>query len=844
MKNSMKYLNVPAACLLALCFFPEARGAEFGGRLEPMFETHCYGCHDADEKKGGLDLGALRWDPANGDNLEQWTRVLDKVQSGAMPPRKKSRPDVAVSTGFQTTLSRALGEYTRDQQVKSGRVVYRRLNRSEYINTVRDLFGVPAELKELLPQDGTEAGFDTIGAAQNLSVEHLDRYLEAAEIVLREATVQTPRPETVKERGDLTELWHRSMGDSRQLQWGFSPEGVLAVRNFMGLTSTGLGWKPPVPDATYRFRIRARAMLDDAQDGGVGKRKQIDPSRPMTAKVGQQGVHIAGVWPKPGPDPRITLKMGIGGSGHGKPFVTGCYYEMSPTEYREFVYEGRMAAGQTLRLSAYRAIPESSDEDGGIYHGLCAVVEWFEVEGPILEQWPPRGHQLLYGDLPLRPLDPNQPLKELVVASSSPELDARQRLGAVLEKLFRRPASAAELDEYVSIFKEHHQNGMRFDEALRMAYKTALCSPEFLFFAEKPGLLDDHALASRLSYGLWAGPPDEALLRLAAAGTLRDPAVLRSETERMLADPRSRRFASSFLDSWLNLRDINSTQPDTKLFTEFEDYLRDSMVDESVAFFQELVRGNLGVKNVIHSDFAMLNERLAEHYQIPGVRGAGMRKVQLPAGSRRGGLLTQGAVLKVSANGTSTSPVVRGAYVLARFLGTPPEPPPKSVPAIEPDIRGATTIREQLEKHRADASCAACHAKLDPPGFALESFDVTGRWRTNYRVLPESTKGRVVTIPGCDARLFAEGPKVVPSYMLEDGKAFEDIDGFKQLMLSNEEQLARALAGQLVAHLTGARMQFADREVVADLVKQAREGGYGVRALIHGVIQSRLFREK
>jgi hypothetical protein len=212
------------------------------------------------------------------------------------------------------------------------------------------------------------------------------------------------------------------------------------------------------------------------------------------------------------------------------------------------------------------------------------------------------------------------------------------------------------------------------------------------------------------------------------------------------------------------------------------------MVDESVAFFQELVRENLGVKNVIHSDFAMLNERLAEHYRIPGVRGVEIRKVMLPANSRRGGLLTQGAVLKVSANGTSTSPVVRGAYVLARFLGTPPEPPPKSVPAIEPDIRGATTIREQLEKHRADASCATCHANLDPPGFALESFDVTGRWRTNYRVLPESTKGRVVTIAGCDARLFAEGPKVVPGYMLEDGRAFEDIDGFKQLMLSNEEQ--------------------------------------------------------
>ncbi|MEI6714325.1 MAG: DUF1592 domain-containing protein [Verrucomicrobiota bacterium] len=840
----MKHPIFLFSSLMAVCVPVVAFGGEFGGRLEPMFEAHCYGCHDQDEKKGGLDLGALRWNPADGENLHQWTRVFDKVKNGQMPPKKKTRPSSELKSPFEQTLQTALLDFNRGQQVKEGRVVLRRLNRAEYINTVRDLFGVPAELKELLPQDGTEGGFDTIGAAQNLSVEHLDRYLEAADIVLREATVRTPKPELARERNDLSELWHRSMGDSRQLNWGFSPEGVLAVRNFMGINNTALGWKPPVPEATYRFRVRARAMLDDAQDGGVGKRKRINPAQPMTAKVGQQGVHIAGVWPKAGPDPRINLKLGLGASGGVKPFTTGQYYEMSPTEYREFVYEARVPAGQTLRLQAYRTIPDEPGEEGGIYHGLCAVVEWVEIEGPLLDQWPPRGHQFLYGDLPLVPLDVKQPQKELIVTSASPEADARRLLGGFLTKIFRRAATVAEVEEHVGIFKEHLQSGMRFDEALRMAYKLALCSPEFLFFAEQPGQLSDNALGTRLSYALWGGPPDAALAELAAQGKLHEPGVLREQTDRLLADPRSNRFVSSFLDSWLNLRDINATQPDTKLFTEFEDYLRDSMVDESVAFFGELVRENLGVKNVVHSDFAMLNERLAEHYGIPGVRGVEIRKVALPERSRRGGLLTQGAVLKVSANGTSTSPVVRGAYVLARFLGTPPEPPPKSVPAIEPDIRGATTIREQLEKHRADATCATCHATLDPPGFALENYDVTGRWRTNYRTLPESAKGRVVTIAGCDARLFAEGPKVLPGYKLEDGRAFEDIDGFKQLLLSNQEQLALAFTEKLVAHLTGARMQFADRDVVSEVVKRAQKDGYGVRSLIHEVIQSRLFCEK
>jgi hypothetical protein len=434
--------------------------------------------------------------------------------------------------------------------------------------------------------------------------------------------------------------------------------------------------------------------------------------------------------------------------------------------------------------------------------------------------------------------------KDLRVVSSQPEADARRLLAVFLPKAFRRPVTDEEVAEHLTLVTEQMQKGRRFDEALRAAYKMALCSPKFLFLQEKPGPLDDHALASRLSYGLWSTAPDDELTALAAQKKLHEPATLRAQTERMLASPKAKHFTQNFLGSWLNLRDIDFTQPDTKLYPEFEQYLQQSMVSETERFFDELLSRNLSVRNIVHSDFAMLNERLAEHYGIAGVKGEQIRKVSLTPGSRRGGFITQGAVLKVSANGTSTSPVVRGAYVLDRILGTPPDPPPKNVAAIEPDIRGATTIREQLDKHRNQQACAGCHAKLDPPGFALENFDVTGRWRTNYRAIPDSAKDKVVSVPGTDVRFYTQGRPVDPSFIMADGRPFKDVDEFKQLILAQPEQLTRCVTEKLITHFTGAQLQFADREVVEAIVHRAASSDYGLRTLLHEVIQSRVFTHK
>ncbi len=805
-----------------------------------LFEESCMDCHEAGTRKGGLDLEELAWEPNDVENQRIWTRIYDRVLQGEMPPRSKPRPGEALVTRFTKELQVVLHQESLRRQRTDGRVVARRLNRREYIQVVRDLFDFHGSLEDLLPQDALAHGFDTVGSALQLSGVHLERYMEAADRVVQEAGVLRGRPEARVMEMDLSQVW-LTKAERAQNGWSYSPEGYLAIRALRGNGGRNLDWRAEVPNALYRFTVRTRAMLDDAEEGGGGG-KAKDRTSPEIR--GQAGLRIFNLWPKGGTDPRMTVAIGLAPQGALGGLEGASFFEASPVEFRDLVYAAHVPAGYTLQIAPYRIIPEEHGEEGGKFHGMCAVVESVKIEGPIFEEWPTRGRRLMYGDLATGQAKgkPGKPALELL--TSDPETDARRILEAALPRLYRHPLEQEELEEAMDHFRSRLRAGAMVHEALQETFKMALCSPEFLFLREKAGPLDGYARAARMALGLWGTVPDARLIQSAEKGGLNQPETLRQETDRLLNDPKVGRFARNFLGNWLNLREINATQPDTKLFTEYEAQLQDSMVAESEAFWLTLIRDDLPVSTVVHSDFAMLNERLAEHYGIAGVRGTHIRKVMLPEGSRRGGFLTQGAVLKVSANGTVTSPVIRGAYVLDRFLGRPPEPPPKSVPAIEPDIRGASTIREQLERHRKDAACALCHARIDPPGFALESYDVTGRWRTEYRVLAEENRDKTVTLPGAPYRLFLNGPKVHPEGRMEDGFCFEDIDGFKQRLLAEPEVLARCLVQKLTVHLTGAAPQFADREVVDAILKQAEPSGYGIRDLIHGIIQSRLFTHK
>jgi hypothetical protein len=344
---------------------------------------------------------------------------------------------------------------------------------------------------------------------------------------------------------------------------------------------------------------------------------------------------------------------------------------------------------------------------------------------------------------------------------------------------------------------------------------------------------------------LWNSEPDARLRELARGGEITDSQVLRAETDRLLDDPRSRRFVEAFTDYWLDLREIDDNSPSTTLYNDYEldDPLKLAAMEETRLFFGELLKEDLPARNVVDSDFTFLNERLAKHYGITGVSGTSMRKVQLDEDSVRGGLMTQASILKVTANGTTTSPVLRGAWVTERILGfeTPPPPP---VPAVEPDIRGAVTIRQQIEAHRADPSCALCHARMDPPGLALESFDVMGAWRDRYRAVNDEVPAHPgVGLDGQTFKFHFALP-VDPSGRLMDGRQFDDIRQLKVLLLKDEEQIARNLLRQLTIYATGAPIGFSDRKVIETMLDDTRASQFGVRSLVHQVVQSELFQNQ
>jgi hypothetical protein len=480
------------------------------------------------------------------------------------------------------------------------------------------------------------------------------------------------------------------------------------------------------------------------------------------------------------------------------------------------------------------------------YQGPGLVVQWVDIEGPLLDSWPPPSHRRLLGDLKQERL-PAEGNGRLEVVSQQPLEDAERILKDFTRRAFRRAVTDADVQPFVNRVRAKLDEGYSFEQALRVGLKSVLVSPQFLFLRERrapagqPGTLDDFALASRLSYFLWSSMPDDELLSLAEQGQLHQLQMLREQVERLLKDPKAAAFTENFAGQWLGLRNIDATMPDRMLYPEFDDVLKLSMVKEVTLFFDEVLKNDLSLTNFVASDFSMLNGRLARHYGIGGVEGElEFRKVSLPPESHRGGVLTMAGVLKVTANGTTTSPILRGAWVLDRILGKPPPKPTVDVEAVEPDIRGATTIRNQLARHRQNEACASCHQKIDPPGFALESFDVIGGWRDHYRSIGS---GEPAIVNGRRVR-YLNGPPVDAADVLEGGRKFSNIDEFKQLLLQDKDQLARALAEKLLGYGTGAAPTVADENEIAKVVAKVKEKQYGFRSLIHEVVQSDIFQRK
>ncbi|HVS52376.1 MAG TPA: DUF1592 domain-containing protein [Opitutaceae bacterium] len=573
-------------------------------------------------------------------------------------------------------------------------------------------------------------------------------------------------------------------------------------------------------------------------------------------------------------------------------------FDITPEPSVSSIGEVWLVAADVIAVDATRffrsrptGIPDGYTNPLAQRDGMPAVAfRWMEVEGPLYDEPSAPGYRALFGDLPLKKVKDGEPgvgidvvpdtpstgaggrgagggarggggfgfngggrgrgpatvTTRVEVVSTKPREDAERLLRSFMARAYRRPVAEEDVQLFLHVINQSMDAGLGFAGSMLAGYSAVLTSPKFVCLEEAPGRLDDHALATRLAFFLWNSPPDAPLRALADRGELHRPEVLRAQTERLLDDPKSAQFVEAFLDYWLDIRKVNDTSPSTTLYSDYyiDDSLVEAALDETRMFFADLLAHDLPARNVVASDYTFVNDRLAAHYGIPGVTGAAMRRVMLPPDSPRGGLMTQASVLKITANGTTTSPVLRGKWVRERIMGLDTPPPPPSVPAVDPDIRGAVTIRQQLDKHRADQTCAACHSKIDPPGFALESFDVMGAWRDRYRASAEN--GEVE--PGFGKNgwplNFRYALPVDSSGALPDGRAFHDVREFKRLLLADETQIARNLTRQLVVYATGAPVRFADREPIEKILQATRAKNFGVRSLVHEIVQSDLFQTK
>lgn len=773
--------------------------------IQSFLDRHCMECHDGEMKKGGLDLTVLSTDGADAAAHKEWVRVFDRVLAGEMPPAKKPRPEPKEMQTFVTALG---ADLTAKHLAQKGTVL-RRLNRREYQNTINDLLGVQVSIIDMLPEDGRAHGFDNIGEALAISGTQMQRYMEAAELALNAALFQNERPETKTERATLESDRNK---DNIGKHWLKREDGAVVVFNEGGFPSTVIPNLRAKAAGIYKLRVTGygyqieEPVVFALRTGSFNFRNtdtvtrsfhELPVGKPGTVEVTLHLPQNHGIW--------ISAQGLNGPDGH----------------------------------SAVKDGPAN-------YPGEGMALQEVTLEGPIVTEWPPRGQALLLGGAKLRELPPEKAwmkgkagYKPVFTADSTdPAADSRQALSAFARVAFRRPVTTADVEPYLKLFEAEHAVSGDYLVAIRTAAIAVLCAPEFLYLQEPAGKLSDAALASRLSYFLTRSAPDAELL----AAKLTQPEVMRVQAERLLKGPGLERFVTDFTDGWLNLREIDFTTPDKLLYPEFDELLQDSMLRETRGFIMELIQNNLGTANLIHSDFALLNGRLARHYGIPEVTGIGLQKVNLPPDSKRGGILTHASILKVSANGTNTSPVVRGIWVMDRLLGLEPPPPPPGIPGVEPDIRGAKTMREILDKHRSSESCNGCHRVIDPPGFALENYDVIGGWRDRFRSIGEGEQVKL-TVEGRKVR-YRLGPPVDAAGELAGGVKFTNLAGLQQLLLADQDRVAKCVVEKLLTFATGRPMGFSDRAEIEKLVARSKEKDHRLRDMIYTIVQSDIFRSK
>lgn len=792
--------------------------------------SYCTGCHGGAVQMADRRFDRLKLPPPDFDSVLLLQDILDRLNLGTMPPRTAKQPPAAEKMRFIESVTRVVAEANAKRASTGAHSVLRRLNRREYLNTVGDLFGINMIMfdpTDRFPRDQIVDHMDNIGDTLRTSGYLLEQYLGAADRVVEKALKQQERPQQ--------QNWVFNSKFRQQPSIDGTHRAVFQQKNlalYTALNTIIEGAYGPIyefaqgvpADGYYEITFKAEAFnrrnpYDSAKWGmdqdapfrvgvvpGNIKVSLLHHAQPIEPRLGEVTLgdngpewHTLKVWMDAGYTPRFTFPNGL--AMNDSRDAAQQIARSLPAELRKErkVDPGNRAASFVNPLIA------------ALTFGKMPHVRIYEVRitGPFVETWPPESHRLLFGS---QPFEPSR---------------TREILERFATRAYRRPVRKPELDSLMAVAEGRIQKGKTPFEALKTALKSALCSPAFLYLEEsnQGAVLEPYALASRLSYFLWSTMPDGELFKLAGSGELKKPAVLQAQMRRMLADPKSRAFVEGFLDSWLNLRAIGDMPPDRDAFERY--YMQDlrvAMRTETQMFTRYLLDHNQSIVNFLDSKFTFLNKPLAKLYgmdsAIDSVGGQNFRKVEITE-PNRGGLLGMASILTVSANGIETSPVTRGVWILENIFGTPPAPPPDNVKPIDPDLRGAHSIREILVKHRGSETCMSCHAKIDPPGFSLENFDPIGAWRAKYK------NGAVIDASG-----------------EVGGESFEDIAGFKKLLVKRKSDFARVLTERLLTYACGRRVEKLDRPRVDRIVRQLGDRGYGFRDLVELAVSSEMFQAK